>query len=95
MDEVRNVAVVEVFEGEQVGSDGAGVLKRACLFPAEGLARRESEGKGEFGLGDVEWNPFGLGFGFLGRDWWGFGVEGLRCFWLGAGGGGGDGVRWW
>lgn len=58
-----------------MGSDGAGVLKRACLFPAEGLAGGESEGKGEFGLGEVEWHPFGVGFRLLGGDWWGIGVE--------------------
>ena len=68
MDEVRNVTVLEVFEGEQVGSDGAGILERACLFPAEGLACGESEGKGEFGLGEVEWDPFWVGFRLLGGD---------------------------
>lgn len=53
MDEVTNVAIVEVFEGEQVRSDGAGVLERACLFPAEGLACGEGKWKGELGLGEV------------------------------------------
>lgn len=77
MDKVRNVAVLKVLEGEQMGSNGAGVLERACLLPAEGLACGESEGKGEFVLGEVEWDPFWMGFRLLGGEWWGFGGEGL------------------
>lgn len=44
MDVVANVAVLEVLEGDKVGSNGAGVLERTCLFPAEGLAGGEREG---------------------------------------------------
>ena len=44
---VRDVAVLEVVEGDEVGVNDARVLKRAGLFPAEGLASWESEGQGE------------------------------------------------
>lgn len=66
---VGNVAVLEVLEGDEVGPDDAGVLKRAGLSPPEGLAGGESEGEGELGLSEVEWDPFGgfeEGFGSFG-----------------------------
>lgn len=44
MDVVANVAVLEVPEGDEMGPNGAGVLERTCLLPAEGLAGREGEG---------------------------------------------------
>ena len=44
---VRDVAVLEVVEGDEVGMNDTRVLKRAGLFPAEGLAGWESEGQGE------------------------------------------------
>lgn len=44
METIRNVAVLEVVEGYEVGPYGACELKRACLFPAEGLACWECEG---------------------------------------------------
>lgn len=35
---VRDVAVLEVVEGDEVGMNDTRVLKRAGLFPADGLA---------------------------------------------------------
>lgn len=45
---VRDVAVLEVVEGDEVRMNNTRVLNRAGLFPAEGLAGWESEGQGEF-----------------------------------------------
>lgn len=40
---VANVAVVEMFEGNKVGSNDTGVLRRCGVFPAEGLTGGEGE----------------------------------------------------
>lgn len=45
MDVVTNVAILEVLEGDEMGPNGASVLERTSLFPAEGLAGGESEGQ--------------------------------------------------
>lgn len=81
MDAVGNAAVFEVFEGDQVRPDWTCVLEGSGLFPAEGLAGGEGEGKRELGLGEVEREPFwGIRvfvdrFELSARDWWGFGLE--------------------
>ncbi|KAK2351865.1 N-glycosylase/DNA lyase OGG1 [Trifolium repens] len=41
---VAYVAVLEVFEGNEVGPNDAGVLGRSSVFPTEGLASGECEG---------------------------------------------------
>lgn len=63
--------------------DNARVLKRARLFPPEGLASGESEGQGELRFGEAEGNPLGWGRGF---EFFGDGSAGF---------GGGERWRWW
>lgn len=59
MNEVGNVAVLKVFEGDEVGSNDASVLKRGGLLPPEGLASWEGKCKGELRFGNIERHPFG------------------------------------
>lgn len=70
-----------MLEGDEVGPDGACVLERAGLSPAEGLAGGEGEGQGKLRLGEVERDPRPLGGvhrGFGGVRAMGFGDG----FWL-------------
>lgn len=55
--------------------DNTRVLKRACLFPPEGLAGGEGEGQGQLRLGQAERHPLGgdRGFDFCGDGSGGFG----------------------
>lgn len=66
MHAVRDVAVLEVLEGDEVRADRAGEAEGPGAFPPEGLAGGEGEGQGELGLGEVERDPL-----------WGFGGERL------------------
>lgn len=40
---VANVAVLKMFEGNEVGANDAGELRRSGVFPAEGLTGGEGE----------------------------------------------------
>lgn len=44
---VGDFPILEMLEGDEVGVDDTGVLKRTGLFPPEGLAGGESEGQGQ------------------------------------------------
>ena len=64
---VGDVAVLEVLEGDEVGTDDAGVLLGGGVFPAEGLAGGEGEWEGELFAGEIEGDPLalgGIGLGF-------------------------------
>lgn len=43
MECVANIAVLEVFEGNEVGPNDASELRRSGVFPAEGLTGGEGE----------------------------------------------------
>lgn len=55
---VPHTVVFELFEGDEVGPYGAGVLRRPGILPPESLAGGESERQVELGLADVEGFPF-------------------------------------
>lgn len=78
MEAVRNVAVREVLEGDEVGINNAGVLGGSGVLPAEGLACGEREGKGEVLAGEVERDPLALRIGFCRRRSEGF-ENGSSC----------------
>lgn len=60
---VPHAVVFELFEGDEVGPDGAGVLRRPGFLPQESLTSRESERKVELRLADAEGLPFDFGGG--------------------------------
>lgn len=54
---VSDAVILELFEGNEVGPDRAGVLQRTGFLPPECLPRRESERQAELRHFNVEGLP--------------------------------------
>lgn len=67
---VPHTVVFELFEGDEVGPYGAGVLRRPGILPPESLAGGESEWQVELRLADAEGLPFDFCSG-CGGEWLG------------------------
>lgn len=57
VDKVGNFPVLELFKGDEVGTDSAGVLDWPSLLPSEGLAGGEGERQGELRMVKVQREP--------------------------------------
>lgn len=71
MTEVPHAVVIELFEGDEMGPNSAGVLQRPGFLPPESLAGGERERQVELRLPDVERLPFQFCGGGGGREWLG------------------------
>lgn len=69
---VTHTVVIELFEGDEMGPNGASVLQEAGLSPPESLASGKSERQIQLRLVNVEGFPFDGGVDDGGgRDWLG------------------------